>query len=237
MCKWSHLGNTLYSINFEMTTAWRHSPETILQLIVIGWKDFPGDSAGLGGCPWGTILQLDVIGWKAELLWEPKVTLSLALGRVGVRSPAGRPELCPPADLPISTFLKPKNTFCYYIWSNRASTMHTNILFEFNLTFKLPTASDWHTQMAVRIKMRDTLPFSSVGSCDMGEGEGPCVGVRELPEMGLDALGVILDEEGWGIKSSPRESLWSSTSTTCMKQTVVPVKVKLSSIGMNVWPL
>lgn len=37
-------------------------PETILQLMVIGWNDFPGDSAGLGGCPWGMILQLAVIG-------------------------------------------------------------------------------------------------------------------------------------------------------------------------------
>lgn len=82
-------------------------PETILQLIVIGWNDFPGDSAGLGGCPWGTILQLAVIGWKAELPWDPSVILSPALGRVGVRSPAARPELWPPANLPISALMKP----------------------------------------------------------------------------------------------------------------------------------
>lgn len=60
--------------------------------MVIGWNVFPGDSAGLGGCPWGTILQLAVMGWKAELPWQPKVILSLALGRVGVRSPAVRLE-------------------------------------------------------------------------------------------------------------------------------------------------
>lgn len=53
-------------------------PDTILQLIVIGWKDLPGDSAGLGIWPWGTILQLAAIGWKAELLWEPKVTFWVA---------------------------------------------------------------------------------------------------------------------------------------------------------------
>lgn len=33
--------------------------------------------------------------------------LSLALGRVGVRSPAVRPELWPPVDLPTSTLLNP----------------------------------------------------------------------------------------------------------------------------------
>lgn len=32
-----------------MAARWRHLPDTILQLMVIGWKDFPGDSAGLGG--------------------------------------------------------------------------------------------------------------------------------------------------------------------------------------------
>lgn len=52
------------------------SPETILQLIVIGWNDFPGDSAGLGTCPCGMILQLAVIGWKAEFPWEPSVIFS-----------------------------------------------------------------------------------------------------------------------------------------------------------------
>lgn len=76
-----------------MNTGRTRLPETILQLMVIGWNDFPGDSAGLGGCPGGTILQLAVIGWKAELPWEPRVTLSPALGRVGVRSPEVRPVL------------------------------------------------------------------------------------------------------------------------------------------------
>lgn len=80
-------------------------PETILQLMVIGWNDFPGDSAGLGGWPWGTILQLDVMGWKAELLWEPRVILSLAFGRVGVRSPVVRLDLWLSADLPISALM------------------------------------------------------------------------------------------------------------------------------------
>lgn len=75
--------------------------------MVIGWKDFPGDSAGLGGWPCGTILQLAVMGWKAELLWEPKVILSLTLGRVGVRSPAVRLDLWPSADLPVSVLMKP----------------------------------------------------------------------------------------------------------------------------------
>lgn len=84
-----------------------HLPETILQLMVIGWNDFPGDSAGLGACPWGTILQLAVIGWKAELPWEPRVTLSPGLGLVGVRSPAARPGLWPLADLANSAFDKP----------------------------------------------------------------------------------------------------------------------------------
>lgn len=55
------------------------SPDTILQLMVIGWKDFPGDSAGLVACPWGMILQLAVIGWNAELLWEPWVSFSAPL--------------------------------------------------------------------------------------------------------------------------------------------------------------
>lgn len=33
----------------QVATAARTSPpDTILQLMVIGWKDFPGDSAGLG---------------------------------------------------------------------------------------------------------------------------------------------------------------------------------------------
>lgn len=91
---------------FYKDSGWRHVPETILQLIVIGWNDFPGDSAGLGGCPWGTILQLAVIGWKAELPWEPRVTLSPALGRVGVCSPAARPALWTPAGLPDSVFMK-----------------------------------------------------------------------------------------------------------------------------------
>ena len=95
--------------NAEMATRWRNLPETILQLMVIGWNDFPGDSAGLGGCPpCGTILQLAVMGWKAELPWEPRVILSPTLGRVGVRSPAVRPELWPPADLPISVLMKPR---------------------------------------------------------------------------------------------------------------------------------
>lgn len=120
-------------------------PETILQLIVIGWNNLPGDSAGLGGCPWGTILQLVVIGWKAELPWEPKVTLSLVLGRVGVRSPAARFGVNAPADAPISALLK---------------------------------------------------PFSLMGSCEMGELEGARVEVRDAPEMGLDALGAILGDEG-----------------------------------------
>lgn len=87
-----------------MATGGRQLPDTILQLMVIGWNDFPGDSAGLGGCPCGTILQLAVIGWKAELPWEPSVILSVALGRVGVRSPAVRPEA---TDLPISALMKP----------------------------------------------------------------------------------------------------------------------------------
>lgn len=60
-------------------------PETILQLMVIGWKDFPGDS-GLGTWLCGTILQLDAIGWKAELPWEQKVTFWDAVILVGVRS-------------------------------------------------------------------------------------------------------------------------------------------------------
>lgn len=47
--------------------------------MVIGWKDFPGDSAGLGACPWGMILQLAVIGWNAELQWEPWVIFSTPL--------------------------------------------------------------------------------------------------------------------------------------------------------------
>lgn len=76
--------------------------------MVIGWNDFPGDSAGLGGCPCGTILQLAVIGWKAEFPWEPRVILSLTLGRVGVRSPAARPELWTLADLPISALMIPR---------------------------------------------------------------------------------------------------------------------------------
>lgn len=61
-------------------------PDTILQLMVIGWKDFPGDSAGLGVCPWDTILQLAVIGWKAELPWEPRVIFSVGFGLKGVCS-------------------------------------------------------------------------------------------------------------------------------------------------------
>lgn len=84
-----------------------HLPETILQLMVIGWKDFPGDSAGLGGWPCGTILQLAVIGWKAELPWEPRVILSLVLDRVGVRSPAATLVLWPSADLPVSDLIIP----------------------------------------------------------------------------------------------------------------------------------
>lgn len=62
------------------------SPDMILQLIVIGWKDFPGDSAGLGACPWGMILQLAVIGWNAELLWELWVIFSTPLTCDPVRS-------------------------------------------------------------------------------------------------------------------------------------------------------
>lgn len=53
--------------------------------MVIGWKDFPGDSAGLGLWPWGTILQLAAMGWKAEFPWEPKATFCVA-NLVGVRS-------------------------------------------------------------------------------------------------------------------------------------------------------
>lgn len=53
--------------------------------MVIGWKDFPGDSAGLGIWPWGTILQLAAMGWKAEFPWEPKGTFWVA-NLVGVRS-------------------------------------------------------------------------------------------------------------------------------------------------------
>lgn len=87
----------------EATPGWL--PETILQLMVIGWNDFPGESAGLGGCPCETILQLAVMGWKAEFPWDPRVTLSLALGRVGVRSTAVRVELCAPACLPISVLI------------------------------------------------------------------------------------------------------------------------------------
>lgn len=33
------------------TAACTSPPDTILQLMVIGWKDFPGDSAGLGAWP------------------------------------------------------------------------------------------------------------------------------------------------------------------------------------------
>lgn len=62
------------------------SPDTILQLMVIGWKDFPGDSAGLGVCPWGMILQLAVIGWNVELLWKPGVIFSTPLACDTVRS-------------------------------------------------------------------------------------------------------------------------------------------------------
>lgn len=105
-----------------MTTGWRYLPDTILQLIVIGWKDFPGDSAGLGDCPCGTILKLDVIGWKAELPWEPRVILSLALGRVGVRSPEVRPELWLPADFPISPLIEPGNS-CKSRWKERSHTL------------------------------------------------------------------------------------------------------------------
>lgn len=91
----------------KLTVKCLRSPETILQLMVIGWKDFPGDSAGLGGWPCGTILQLAVIGWKAELPWEPRVILSLVLERVGVRSPAAALLLWPSADLPVSDLIKP----------------------------------------------------------------------------------------------------------------------------------
>lgn len=62
------------------------SPDTILQLIVIGWKDFPGDSDGLGTCPCGMILQLAVIGWNAEFPWDPRVILSDLLDWDEVRS-------------------------------------------------------------------------------------------------------------------------------------------------------
>lgn len=91
-----------------MATGWQHLPETILQLMVIGWNDLLGDSVGLGGSPSGTILQLAVIGWKAELPWEPRRILSPTLGLVGVRSPAGRPEPWPLTDLPISALMKPQ---------------------------------------------------------------------------------------------------------------------------------
>lgn len=110
-----------------MATGWRHLPETILQLMVIGWNDFPGDSAGLGGWPpCGTILQLAVMGWKAELPWEPRVILSLTFGRVGVRSPVVRPELWPPADLPISALTKPrrKRGECISVESYRCKNTH-----------------------------------------------------------------------------------------------------------------
>lgn len=60
-------------------------PDTILQLMVMGWKDFPGDS-GLGTWLCGTILQLDAIGWKAELPWEQKVTFWDVVILVGVLS-------------------------------------------------------------------------------------------------------------------------------------------------------
>lgn len=76
--------------------------------MVIGWKDFPGESAGLGGCPCGTILQLAVMGWNAESPWEPRVILSLAFGRVGVRSVVLMPELWPPVGLPVSVLMKAK---------------------------------------------------------------------------------------------------------------------------------
>lgn len=43
------------------------------------------------------------MGWKAELPWEPRVILSAAFGRVGVRSPAAKPDLLLFADRPAST--------------------------------------------------------------------------------------------------------------------------------------
>ena len=73
--------------------------------MVIGWNDFPGDSDGLGACPWGTILQLAVIGWKAELPWEPRVIISVPLGLVGVRSPGAGGAACPPAGLGASALM------------------------------------------------------------------------------------------------------------------------------------
>lgn len=115
--------------HWERAAGWGRSPDTILQLMVIGWKDFPGDSAGLGGWPCGTILQLAVMGWKAELLWEPKVILSLALGRVGVRSPAVRLDLWPSADLPVSVLMKPDKKYvrmCWFIFpSNKCVTFNS----------------------------------------------------------------------------------------------------------------
>lgn len=113
----------------KMATRWRQLPDTILQLMVIGWNDFPGDSAGLGGWAWGTILQFAVIGWKAEFPWEPRVILSLALGRVGVRSPAARPELWPPVDLPTSALVNPGSRWkitCHpnFIWYNSVTELH-----------------------------------------------------------------------------------------------------------------
>lgn len=87
----------LYDIFLALThgSLEENSPDTILQLMVMGWKDFPGDSEGLGA--WlccGTILQLPVIGWKAELPWEPSVIFSVSsLGRDVVRSEHGvRPD-------------------------------------------------------------------------------------------------------------------------------------------------
>lgn len=62
------------------------SPDTILQLIVIGWNVFPGDSEGLGTCPCGMILQLAVIGWNAEFPWDPRIILSDLLDWDEVRS-------------------------------------------------------------------------------------------------------------------------------------------------------
>ena len=71
--------------------------------MVIGWNDLLGASAGVGDWAWGTILQLAVIGWKAELPWEPRVILSLALGRVGVQ----RPSPWPPCARHVSVLIRP----------------------------------------------------------------------------------------------------------------------------------
>lgn len=159
--------------NSEMATGWRHLPETILQLMVIGWNDFPGDSAGLGGWPpCGTILQLAVMGWKAELPWEPRVILSLTFGRVGVRSPVVRPELWPPADLPISALTKPrrKRGECISVESYRCKNMHPVQDSRDNVGKK---NLQCEVILFKRINMCVCVPLSTLGSCKMGELERP----------------------------------------------------------------